>query len=95
MTLSCQASGIPQPMVFWIKADGRHVNGSELVLTNISRSEAGEYKCEASNECGNASETTRVDVQCKCKIYPLSVLNVLPYTSDNLYIHLFIVAKDK
>jgi len=40
-------------------------NGSELVFTNINRSEAGEYRCEASNECGSASETATIEVQCK------------------------------
>ena len=65
VTLLCQASGNPTPMVFWIKADGQRVNGSELVLANINISEAGEYRCEASNECGNATETASVDVLCK------------------------------
>ena len=65
VTLSCNASGIPPPMVSWFKADGQRIDQSELVLRNISRSEAGEYRCEASNECGNASETATIDVQCK------------------------------
>ena len=65
VTLSCNASGTPTPMVSWIKADGQRVNGSELVLTNINRNETGEYRCEASNECGNASETATIAVQCK------------------------------
>ena len=65
MTLSCQASGTPTPMVYWIKANGQHIDRSELVLININRNEAGEYRCEASNECGNASETVHIDVQCK------------------------------
>ena len=65
VTLSCNASGTPTPMVSWIKADGQRVNGSELVLTNINRNETGEYRCEASNECGNANETAHINVQCK------------------------------
>ena len=65
VTLSCNASGIPSPMVSWFKVDGQRINASELVLTHINRSEAGEYSCEASNECGNASETATIDVQCK------------------------------
>ena len=66
MTLSCNASGMPSPMVSWIKVvGGEHFNESELVFTNVSRSQAGEYRCEASNECGNASETARIFVQCK------------------------------
>ena len=65
VTLSCHASGIPPPMVYWVKAGGQRVNRSVLMLTDISRNEAGEYKCEASNECGNATETASIDVQCK------------------------------
>ena len=57
-------------MVSWIKvADGgERFNVSDLVFTNISRNEAGEYKCEASNECGNASETATIEVQCKYEL---------------------------
>jgi len=67
VTLSCNATGIPLPMVSWIKVDGDVTvsNGSDLVFTNINRSESGEYRCEASNECGNASETATIEVQCK------------------------------
>ena len=66
MTLYCMASGIPPPSVSWIKAGSdQRFNGTELVFTNINRNEAGEYRCEVSNECGNASETSSVDVQCK------------------------------
>jgi len=67
LTVSCNASGIPPPMVSWIKVGGGNIsaNGSELMFTNITRSEAGEYRCEASNECGNASERVTIEVQCK------------------------------
>ena len=66
MTLSCNASGIPSPMVSWIKVGGNVItNENELVFTNINRSQAGQYRCEASNECGNASETATIEVQCK------------------------------
>ena len=66
VTLSCNATGMPSPMVSWIKVDGgERFNSSELVFTNIKRTQAGEYRCEAGNECGNASETTTVEVQCK------------------------------
>ena len=66
VNLSCNATGIPSPIVSWIKVDGgQRFNGSELVFTNINRNEAGEYRCEASNECGNASEAAWIFVQCK------------------------------
>ena len=67
VTLYCMASGIPPPTVSWVNVgNGQRLNGRELMFTNINRSQAGEYRCEASNECGNASESTSIiDVQCK------------------------------
>ena len=49
-----------------MKGDGgERFDVSELVFTNINRTQAGEYRCEASNQCGNASETATIEVQCK------------------------------
>ena len=64
-TLTCNAPGMPQPNVSWIKPGGQRHNGNMLEVTHIDRSQAGAYKCEASNECGNATETATIDVQCK------------------------------
>ena len=66
VTLSCDASGTPPLMVSWIKV-GSHTrtNRNQLLLANINRREAGKYRCEVSNECGIASETTRIFVRCK------------------------------
>ncbi|XP_068686491.1 B-cell receptor CD22-like [Montipora foliosa] len=64
LNLSCRATGIPRPTVFWVKtSNGERTDGTELVIRNISRSEAGEYRCEATNPCGNASESATIDVQ--------------------------------
>jgi len=66
VTLSCNASGASPLMVSWIKVGSlTRTYGNELVLANINRNETGEYRCEASNECGNASETVAIEVQCK------------------------------
>ena len=52
--------------MFWIDvASGQRTNSSVLEFTNISRSEAGEYICEASNECGSAVEAVNVTVLCE------------------------------
>ena len=65
-SLICNAPGTPQPTVFWIKvASGQRTNSSVLEFTNISRSEDGEYRCEASNDCGRAVEAVNVTVQCE------------------------------
>ena len=65
VTLTCNASGFPTPIVYWVKTSIRdRFNGTELVFTNISRSDAGEYKCVASNLC-TSTELVEVDVLCK------------------------------
>ena len=62
----CNASGTPPPVVSWMRiSTGQRFDGSVSQLININRGEARHYKCEASNECGNASEVQDIDVQCK------------------------------
>ena len=53
----------------WIKPDGQSVAEKVLEFMKIHRNKAGEYTCEASNECGNSSEMASIDVQCKHFIY--------------------------
>ena len=62
MTLMCNVSRFPSPMMSWMTPDSQRVSGYKLEITNINRTQAGEYKCEASNECGNAAETTNIIV---------------------------------
>ena len=49
----------------WIKPNGLSVAEKVLEFVKINRIKAGEYTCEASNECGNSTEMARIDVQCK------------------------------
>ena len=66
LNLSCNASGTPPPIVSWVRfSTGQRSDVGVLQITNISRSEAKDYRCEASNECGNASEAQDIDVLCK------------------------------
>ena len=66
LNLSCNASGTLPPVVSWVRiSTGQHFNVSVLQIPNINRSEARDYRCEASNECGNTSEVQDIDVQCK------------------------------
>ena len=52
--------------MFWINvASGQRTNSSVLKFTNVNRNEAGEYRCEASNDCGSAVEAVNVTVQCE------------------------------
>ena len=66
LNLSCNTSGTPPPVVSWVRiSTGQRFDGSVLQLISINRSEARDYRCEASNECGNASEVQDIDIQCK------------------------------
>ena len=65
MTLLCQVSGVPEPTVSWIKPGGQRYNGYMLEVIYINRTQDGKYKCEASNECGNATKMATINVQCK------------------------------
>ena len=65
-TLNCNVSGSPVLTVMWTEvSSSSQSNGSMLSLTNISRNDAGEYKCEATNDCGNSSASTFLTVLCK------------------------------
>ena len=64
--MRCIVSGIPPPTVFWVKtSNGESTIGTDLVFTNIHRNESGEYTCEASNLCVDATQSLEIDVQCK------------------------------
>ena len=65
MTLLCQVSGVPAPTVSWIKPGGQRHNGYMLEVKHINRTQDGKYKCHVSNECGNATKTATINVQCK------------------------------
>ena len=65
-TLTCNVSGSPKQTVTWTEVSSRSQSkGVVRYLTNISRNNAGEYKCEATNDCGNSSASTFLTVLCK------------------------------
>ena len=65
-TLTCNVSGGPVLTVTWTEVSSRRKSrGVVRYLTNISRNNAGEYKCEATNDCGNSSASTFLTVLCK------------------------------
>ncbi|XP_022793689.1 hemicentin-2-like [Stylophora pistillata] len=82
VTLICHASGDPPLEVFWIKPDGQRAAKNVLMLPNITRNETGEYRCEATNDCGTVSWTASVDVQYGPK-FPIESSNCKEYVKKD------------
>lgn len=84
LQLICDASGRPTPNITWVKggseSDVLH-RGSTWDFKNISRTEAGIYRCTAYNGAGNAvSHTLRVNVQCEYMYMACFHLYIIIYT---------------
>ena len=77
MILPCNATGNPVPTISWTRNRyplDRNVNPrisfsgrkQQLIITNVSRTDSGEYRCVASNSLGNdTSNAAKVDIQCE------------------------------
>ena len=66
-TLTFNVSGSPVLTVTWTEVSSHSPSSGVMRYhTNISRSnDAGEYKCEATNDCGSSSASTFLTVLCK------------------------------
>ena len=77
VTFLCVASGVPVPRISWT-INGTAINvttnprinltgdGQQLTVTNVNRTDSGEYRCVASNKVGNVtSMAVKLTVQCK------------------------------
>uniref|UniRef100_A0A8C3F3J7 Ig-like domain-containing protein n=1 Tax=Chrysemys picta bellii TaxID=8478 RepID=A0A8C3F3J7_CHRPI len=69
LSLSCEAVSKPEATLSWARTNGSLSPGQGgagcLELLNLSRGDAGEYRCWAKNSYGSASRALRVHVQCK------------------------------
>ena len=75
VTLTCNATGNPEPQVSWFKDKDLvestkriylSANNSLLTITDVNRNDSGGYLCVAHNEVGNdTSIIVIVDVQCE------------------------------
>ena len=97
ITLSCNASGNPVPTISWT-IHGHPVNTShnprisfsddkkQLIITNVSRTDSGEYRCVAKNRVGSdISDASIVDVQCKSSCQIVLKLNIHSKTFSTLH----------
>ena len=89
MTLSCNATANPVPTISWTR-NGSPVNTTinsriifpddktKLTITDVNRTDSGEYRCMASNELGNdTSSVTTLDVQCEYGIMLSTFLEMI------------------
>ena len=66
----CNVTGIPDPTVIWTKVQGAETTEGRLLnISNISRDQAGEYRCTPKNTCGEESTVVNIDVLCKNSIF--------------------------
>ena len=64
--LYCNVTGNPDPTVIRRNVKtGEIIEGNLLNIANITRAQAGEYKCTATNTCRVDSTIVNIDVQCK------------------------------
>lgn len=68
--LQCLAHGTPPMRFEWNKVDGRlptraKVQGGDLQINLASPSDAGTYKCVASNKVGRSEAVAKVSVRCE------------------------------
>ena len=73
MQLFCDASGMPPPNITWVRISPSGsessvlYRGTTLDFKNISRTEAGTYRCTASNGVGRSvSRLLKINVECEC-----------------------------
>ena len=75
VTFSSDANGVPEPTFSWIK-DGHPVtvndrisllaDNKELRISNVNRTDSGEYRCKATNSAGTVySNAATLTVHCK------------------------------
>ena len=92
VTIACTVDSVPISTIWWIKPDGSRVDNNPLVLNNINRNEAGDYRCHASNtmtlsDTGSvvrtAQESFNIDVRCKFNFYSIT-LNYIYLRINNL-----------
>ena len=69
VSVSCQASGQPPPVISWQKHTRQintiNVSGDSLVIKNATVEDAGTYVCTATNTAGVAS--IYIDLQITCE----------------------------
>ncbi|VDM74538.1 unnamed protein product [Strongylus vulgaris] len=88
--IQCGAVGKPKPQYHWFHENGESISDSDkykvhdglLVIESLSEHDSGEYKCVASNEVGNATQTAELKVLLKPRVEKL--LDITKKENDNV-----------
>lgn len=76
-TITCQASTCWPVCTFRWTGPNFSIAGSTLIITNIDKSNSGQYMCKATNVIGTASSSmVTVRVKCKFKKYATKSLGL-------------------
>ncbi|KAJ8674045.1 hypothetical protein QAD02_005307, partial [Eretmocerus hayati] len=96
--LHCPASGIPEPVIIWMKdnftlrSDDRKIftfdQGRELRIVNATRKDSGKYKCIANNGHGQEHIYFDITVGNTSDVWLASAI-ILGLLLVTLYLHLF------
>ena len=68
VTIACEASGLPEPNVAWIRngvLESSGKNAAFLKFNNINRTDAGQYTCQANNSVEVTYTSTTIVVHCE------------------------------
>ena len=90
MSLNCQATGQPTPTVTWRKAVGHMSNersrvfNGRLEITNVTKTDGGDYICSAKNILDEDSAHTQITVFEKLKFTLLPPHKRLASPSENV-----------
>ena len=102
VTFTCDVDGNPVPTISWTR-DGslvKNVNDNftrisfshdkkQLTITNVSRTDSGEYRCVAKNRVGDeTSNAASLDVQCKYRSCCMLSIRFLVFTRKSVVIKL-------
>ena len=78
IVLPCNATGNPVPTISWTRDESPVITSErisisddkkQLTITNVKRTNSGEYRCVANNSLGDAtSNAATLNVQCKYSI---------------------------
>ena len=74
VTLFCNASGMPPPTVMWTYVPkGRKQYSETWLITDIQVSNLGEYRCDANNAYGHATDSVTIEFEGRFSLHWLGM----------------------